>query len=104
MVKASVANIYYFHYYERQRIRVVMRTGEHILRGSLADIVEKTNGFPFYFAHQNYFVNLANVAKVCAEKVFLTGGGAVPLAGRRAKIFRETFYDYLFDKIGEDMK
>ena len=73
----------------RNRLRLVMNTGELITRGNLSDYTDIQNNF--YHVHRSYIVNLLHVHRIEQTTIYLDNNDSIPLSRRRQHEFKQLF-------------
>lgn len=101
IVTIDIEDIYYFEYSSRQAI--IHTTRENYSASySLKELYEKFNKYNFESPHKSFIVNMLYVKRIKGFDILLENGDIVPLAQKRAVVFKNRFNDFLqstFDRI-----
>lgn len=93
-IRIEVNSILYFEYIDR-KIRMVFKNGEIILAYSLKEIKEIMNAYNFESPHRAFLVNLECIEKIKKYEIILSNGTAIPIAQKKASIFKKNFNEFL---------
>lgn len=101
IVTIDIEDIYCFEYSSRQAI--IHTTRENYSASySLKELYEKFNKYNFESPHKSFIVNMLYVKRIKGFDILLENGDIVPLAQKRAVVFKNRFNDFLqstFDRI-----
>lgn len=101
IVSLKTDDIYYFEYLSR-KVSIVSTKGIYVASYSLKMISEKISKEDFCSPHKSFIVNMLYVKQIKGFDIFMENGDVIPLAQKRAVVFKRSFNDYLqstFDKI-----
>ncbi|BDB03001.1 LytR/AlgR family response regulator transcription factor [Clostridium botulinum] len=68
---------------------------EYIIQSSMKEIFSKLQEFGFDFSHKGFIVNLKKIKSIKGFEIVLENNLCVPLAQKRAMIFKKNFMEYL---------
>lgn len=101
IISLKTDDIYYFEYMSR-KVSIVSTKGIYVARYSLKKITEKVSTEDFCSPHKSFIVNMLYVKQIKGFDILMENGDIIPLAQKRAVIFKRSFNNYLqltFDRI-----
>lgn len=90
----AINEIYYFEYCSRRSI-IHSSKGEHTTSYSLTMLYEKFCKFNFESSHKSFIVNMRYINDIKGFDIYLDNGDIVPLAQKRAVVFKRKYNDFL---------
>lgn len=94
-ISIEIDEIYYFEYCVR-RIEIVCSMGKYTSTTySLGQLYEKLYKYNFEMPHKSFIVNMPHIKRIKNFDVFMDNGDIVPLAQKRAVMFKERFNNFL---------
>lgn len=99
IVRVPPEDIYYFEFFMR-KIKVVTGKNEYKMDGTMYQLLEQVREHGFASPHQSFIVNLYHVKKVIGYEIYLSNQAIIPLAQKKAVIFKEQYNNFLQKSLG----
>lgn len=95
VITMEADDVYYLEYFER-KVVIASSKGEHIsAHYTMKQLFEKLSKYNFEAPHKSYIVNMVHIKLIKGFNIELENGVTIPLAQKRAVIFKKRFNNFL---------
>lgn len=87
--------VFYFEYCAGLGIKAVKINGCEYIHMTLSEIFKQSEVYDFTYCHKGCIVNLEYIKRIKGLEIQLSNGAILPLAQKRASVFRKIHHDFL---------
>lgn len=96
VIRLRLDDIYYMEY-EGRKLKIVSKDVCLHTNYSLKEMQQKLNKYCFEINHKSFLVNMWHIVKIKGFDIEMANGNIVPLAQKKAVIFKEKYGNFLQD-------
>lgn len=97
MIQVSTDDILYFEYVDR-KVKLVSKKGNILLKQSLTEIQKIFEEEKLVMPHRAFLVQLSKVKSIKTYDIVMENGDLIPIAQKKASVFRKELENYLFQE------